>query len=185
METRAFTLADAGVTGRRFHGRAVVYGQASPLPTVTGETIHESITRGAFTELNVPLFREHQPALLLAHNSVRLTHGDALEVDAELLETPAGEEARALVEAGELRGLSIGFLPAANGFRWERRAGGVHRSLEAGRLVEISLVAIPAYVGTSASVRSLTIPQDLTAAGGRDIKRWATWLAATSQGDSK
>jgi HK97 family phage prohead protease len=176
METRAFDLTDADLTGRRFRGRAVVYGHASPLPTITGETITESIERGAFAETSVPLFREHQPALLLARNSVRLTHGDSLDVEAELLETAPGEEARELVEAGELRGLSIGFLPAPKGFRWERRGAQVHRSLTAGRLMEISLVAIPAYEGTSATVRS--IPQDLApASGGRDIARWTRYLA--------
>jgi HK97 family phage prohead protease len=179
METRAFNLTDADLKGRHFRGRAVAYGHPSPLPTITGETIHESIQRGVFSETSVPLFREHQPALLLARNSVRLTHGDSLDVEAELLETAAAEEARALVEADELRGLSIGFLPAANGFHWQRRGSEVHRTLTAGRLIEVSLVAIPAYEGTSASVRSIAIPQDLPpASGGRDIARWTRYLAA-------
>jgi HK97 family phage prohead protease len=179
MEYRSFALADADLTGRRFRGRALVYGQPSPLPTVDGQTVHESIQRGAFTETMVPLFREHKPELLLARNSVRLTHGTGLDVEAELLDTAAGREARELVEAGELRGLSVGFLPTGP-WQWERRGAEVHRSLPSGRLLEISLVAIPAYEGTTAAVRSLTIPQDLAAPSGRDIGRWGKWLQAAT-----
>jgi len=111
----------------------------------------------------------------LARNSVRLTHGETLVVEADLLDTAAAREARELVEAGELRGLSIGFLPTEPGFRWQRRGAHLHRSLESGHLAEISLVALPAYLNTSASVRSLTIPEHL-ARPGRDTKRWSALL---------
>lgn len=163
-EYRSFDLADAGTyaQGRKFHGEAVVYGQPSPLPTVDGRTVYERIERGAFSEESVPLFREHRPELLLARNSVRLTHGERLVVDAELLDTAAAREARELVEAGELRGLSIGFALREPGWKWERRGNELHRSLAAGRLAEVSLVALPAYGGTSASVRSLVVPDDIT-----------------------
>ncbi len=179
MEYRSFSLADADLKGRRFRGRALVYGRPSPLPTADGRTIHERIERGAFAETTVPLFREHKPELLLARNSVRLTHGTGLDVAADLLDTPTAEEARALVEAGELRGLSIGFLPTGDGFRWERKGAEIHRALPLGRLFEISLVAIPAYEGTSAAVRSLTIPDAIP--GGRDTERWSRLLGAITR----
>ncbi len=181
LETRSFDLADAGTysNGRKFHGEAVVYGQPSPLPTVDGRTVMESIARGAFAETSAPLFREHRPELLLARNSVRLSHGEHLVVDAELLDTAAAREARELLEAEELRGMSIGFLPTGSGFAWSRRGSELHRSLESGRLVEISLVALPAYAGTSASVRSIAVPQHL-ARPGRDTKRWSALLSRLS-----
>ncbi len=130
----------------------------------------------------MPLLREHRPDVLLARQSVRLTHGERLVVDAELLDTAAATEARALVEAGELRGLSIGF--ALRGpWKWTNMAGEIHRSLPAGngRLGEISLVALPAYEGTSATVRSLVVPDDIpTTVSKRDA--WLRYVAATTAG---
>ncbi len=180
MELRAFSLADADVSGRHFRGRALVYGQPSPLPTIDGRSVYESIERGAFSETTVPFFREHRPELLLARNSVRLTHNSGLDVEAELLDTPAGNEARDLVQAGEIRGLSIGFLPTGDGFKWARRGGEIHRSLPQGKLFEVSLVAIPAYEGTSASVRSLVVPESLPDQGS-DKARWTRYLDAVTR----
>lgn len=180
MEFRSFDLADAGTysNGRKFHGEALVYGHAYPLPTVDGRTVYESIERGAFTEPSVPLFREHRPELLLARQSVRLTHGERLVVDADLLDTAAATEARALVEAGELKGMSIGF-GLRGPWKWANRAGEIHRSVPAGngRLAEISLVALPAYEGTTAAVRSLVVPDDIPATvSPRDA--WLRYVAA-------
>ncbi len=176
LEYRAFNLADADMAGRRFRGRALVYDQPSPLRSLDGKTIKESIKKGAFSETSVPLFREHKPELLLARNSVKLTHGTGLDVEAELLTTAAAEEARELVDSGELRGLSIGFLPAsASGWKWERRGQEIHRSLVQGNLFEVSLVAIPVHSGTYAEVRSLVIPPAIV---GRDTARWTRLLDA-------
>ncbi len=178
MEYRSFNLADADITGRRFRGRALVYEQPSPLRSLDGRSIQESIKRGAFKETSVPLFREHRPELLLARNSVRLTHGTGLDVEAELLTTPAAEEARELVENQELRGLSIGFLPAPSmAWKWERRGQEIHRSLVQGNLFEISLVAIPVHAGTYAEVRSLSIPAHI----GRDNARWNRYLESMTR----
>lgn len=177
MEYRAFDLADAGTyaNGRKFHGEALVYGQPSPLPAGDGRQVYERIERGAFPETTAALLREHQPHLLLARRSVSLTHGERLVVDAELLDTEAAREAAALVEAGELRGMSVGFRQTAP-WSWERRGGQIHRALPpgGGSLKEISLVAFPAHENTSASVRSITIPDAIP--GGMDIERWGRYL---------
>ncbi len=182
LEIRSFGLVDADIkSGKTFRGRALVYDQPSPLPTAIGQMIFESINRGAFPETNAPLFREHKPELLLARNSVRITHNSGMDVEAELLSTPAAEEARELVQAGELRGMSIGFMPLGKGFVWERRGSEIHRSLPQGRLCEVSLVAMPAYDNTSASVRSLTVPDHLVSAEARDNDRWLRYLDAVTR----
>lgn len=180
LELRSFDLADADVRGRTFRGRALVYGQSTTLPLGDGRTLHESIERGAFAEATVPLFREHRAELLLARNSVKVTHNSGIDVEAELLQTAAAEEARALVDAGELRGMSIGFLTLAP-WKWARRGQELHRSLPAGggKLVELSLVALPAHEGTSASVRSIAVPDHL-ARVGRDTARWSALLERLS-----
>lgn len=181
MEYRSFQLADAEVSknGRDFRGRAVVYDQPSPLRSMDGKTIQESIKRGAFAETTVPLFREHRPELLLASRSVKLTHGQGLDIEAELLATQAGNEASELISAGELRGLSIGFLPLGtpSGWRWERRGEEVHRSLTSGKLFEISLVALPVHEGTYAQVRSISVPENV---GNRKNQAWGKLLDALS-----
>jgi len=82
-----------------------------------------------------------------------------------ILETRRGQEAYALLKAGALNGLSIGFRTRAS----ERRAGG-GRTLQDLELIEISLVSIPA--ASRARVTSVKTAQaGNPAAMGAAIKR--------------
>lgn len=82
-----------------------------------------------------------------------------------ILETRRGQEAYALLKAGALNGLSIGFRTRDS----ERRAGG-GRNLKNLELIEISLVSIPA--ATRARVTSVKTAQaDTSAAMGAAIRR--------------
>lgn len=175
LEIRSLDLQDADLNGRTFRGRALLYSVPSPLPAGDGQVVYESIERGAFPETTAALLREHRPDLLLARSSVRLEHNSGLDITAELLDTAAAREAADLIRAGELRGLSVGFLQTSP-WKWARRDGEIHRALPqgGGSLKEISLVAFPAHENTSASVRSITIPDAIS--GGRDIVRWSRLL---------
>lgn len=182
LEIRSFDLEDAGLYdgGRKFHGRSVVFDRPAELTAADGSTITESIAPEAFRSslaTRTPvLLHEHQAANLLARRSVVVKEvGDGLDVDAELVDTDFARSVAALIKAEEITGMSFGFLPAQRGFVWERRGTGVHRTLRAGTLLEMSTVVLPVYAGTTAAVRSITIPQHL-ARPGRDIERWGALL---------
>jgi HK97 family phage prohead protease len=138
-------ITDAGV----LRGYAAVFDQ----PTTRQRDFEgtETIARGAFDDVledDVLALVNHDQAMLLGRTSagtLRLApdeHGLGFELD--LPDTTLGRDTRALVARGDLAGMSF----TAQVGEIDRAAGGVvHRSFK--RLVDVSLVASPAYVGTS------------------------------------
>lgn len=135
------------------------------------------IARGAFTTS----LAEHKaagssPLLLWQHDpSEPIGVWLALREDATglhvtgklILETRRGQEAYALLKAGALNGLSIGFRPRAS----ERRADG-GRILQDLELIEISLVSIPAASlarVTNVKTAKATTPAAMGAANERSL----------------
>jgi HK97 family phage prohead protease len=117
----------------------------------------ESIARGAFDGLldrgDVLALVDHDFSKVLgrtANGTVRLKaddHGLAFEID--LPDTTLGRDIRALVARGDLTGMSFSAVVG----EVERTAGGVvHRSFK--ELIDISVVTMPAYVGTSVVARN-------------------------------
>lgn len=108
----------------------------------------ETIQRGAFARtLNEHRSAGTRPVMLWAHRSdsvigvwTSITEGQrGLEVTGKLVtETTAGREAHALLKAGALNGLSIGFHQ-----RGAKRGPNGTRTLTDIELAEISLVAMP------------------------------------------
>lgn len=103
------------------------------------------ITKGAFTTATTPL------PMLYGHNpddavgvweSIEETSA-GLEVKGRLLidDVPRAREVRALLAAGALSGLSIGFSAKAA----TRRKGSLGRIISAVDLVEVSLVSVPSH----------------------------------------
>lgn len=133
IETKAaITADDAGaITG-------IAWPWGSP------DRVGDEITKGAFADAKTPL------PLLFAHNpsepvgvwdSITETK-DGLSVSGRLLigDVARAKEVHALVKAGALSGLSIGFVTRKAA---PRRGGG--RLISSAELLEVSLVTIPSH----------------------------------------
>lgn len=116
----------------------------------------EAIARGAFDDVlggDVLALVDHDVSKILgrtAAGTLRLEsdhRGLAFQID--LPDTTLGRDIRALVVRGDVSGMSFSAVPG----EIERTAGGViHRSFK--RLIDVSVVTMPAYVGTSVVARS-------------------------------
>lgn len=130
----AVTVDDAGA----ITGIAWPFGSADR----TGDLIQPGAFKGA--KPPIPMLAHHDPAAPVgAWSEVRETT-KGLEVKGRLLveDVPLARELRALVAAGAVTGLSIGFVTRAA----EARKGG-GRTITALDLLEISLVSVPAHPG--------------------------------------
>jgi uncharacterized protein len=155
-------LRAAEVTGNTLAGHAAVFGQ---LAEIRGGW--EAIAPGAFDEVlgrqdDVVALRDHDPAQLLGRSSagtLRLsTDDDGLAFEVDLPDTSYARDVRELVGRGDLRGASFGFLPGRDelGPGPDGRQLRTHTSVK--RLLDVSVVAMPAYDGTSVTLRSYQPP---------------------------
>lgn len=94
---------------------------------------------------SVPMLWSHDPASVIGSWSAFQTRGDTLTAKGKLnLAVAKAQEVRALLQAGDVTGLSIGFRTLKD----ELRANGIRRVTEA-RLIELSIVAFPAVPGSA------------------------------------
>ncbi len=132
-------------------------------PDRYGDEIMPGAFKGAGSPL--PMLAYHDPASPVgAWSSVSET-SKGLEVSGRLLveDLPAAREMRALVKAGAVTGLSIGFVTKKSE---AKRSGG--RVIKAVDLVEVSLVTVPAHPGAKVTgVKSATLALMLAAAINR------------------
>lgn len=115
-------------------------------PFGSPDRMGDEIAPGAFKSAQAPLpmLWAHDPvAPVGAWESIKET-AKGLEVKGRLLvdDVAKAKEARALVRAGAVRGLSIGFITKSAS---TRKGGG--RLIKGLDLVEISLVTVPAHPG--------------------------------------
>lgn len=146
--------------GRRITGYAAVYGEES-LP-LWGQA-REVIAPGAFdnTDLSgcVCLFNHDSNLILgtVAGGTLSVWPDErGLAFACELPPTPTGEEVRALVQRGDLRGCSFGFWLAAADASWddERLLRTIHRV----RVVDdVGPVLWPAYPATGVEARTVQL----------------------------
>lgn len=153
-------LRAADVTGNTLSGHAAVFGQVAPI-----RGGYEAIAAGAFDAVlkrgdDVVALRDHDPALLLGRTSagtLRLdVDGDGLAFEVDLPDTTYARDVRELVARGDLAGASFGFVPGKDevGTAPDGRQLRTHTSIQ--RLIDVSVVALPAYEGTSVTLRHLT-----------------------------
>jgi len=155
-------LRAAEVSGNTLAGRAAVFGQ---MAEIRGgwEAIHPKafdtvLTRGD----DVVALRDHNPELLLGRTSsgtLRLsTDSDGLAFEVDLPETSYAADVRELVGRGDLAGASFGFLPGKDeiGRAPDGRQLRTHTDIR--RLLDVSVVAMPAYEGTSVTLRRYEPP---------------------------
>lgn len=156
LETR-FDVGEAGVFG----GYASVYGVRDTYgdiwqPGVFADTLTEHRT----ARTRPAMYWQHDPTEIIGVWESIAEDERGLKVSGRLvLETRRGQEAYALLKAGALDGLSVGFRT-----RKAARAEGGGRILHAVSLVEISLVSRAAVPGARVSgIRSANGPAGLAA----------------------
>lgn len=141
-------------------------------PFGTPDRVGDMIEKGAFANSVTPL------PMLFSHDANKPVgswtsiseDGVGLKVEGKLLidDVPLAREARALVQAGALGGLSIGFQAKE---ATSRKGGG--RNITLVDLFEISLVAVPCHPGSKiATAKSAADSLAVAAAINRAIQRF-------------
>ncbi len=163
LETRTqstqFEIREVDGGGMLFEGYAALFDSPSePLPFT--EKIERGAFRGSLKQRNdIKILWNHDTGSVLGStragtlNLIEDTRG--LKVSAQLPNTTAGRDAAELLRRGDVDAMSFGFSVPKNGDSWN--AEGTERTLRQVRLHEVSIVAFPAYAGTSglAQVRGL------------------------------
>jgi len=155
-------MVEAG-QGYKFDGIAAPTGISSDLGDFT-----EEYERGAFRRFlvackdNVPFLHEHNPRDLLATTrSGRLKleeDGAGLRARANVVRTDLSERIKALVDSGDIGGMSIGMIVGRGNAKIEMRGGKPHRRIQNLRkLLDVCTTFDPAYVTTEAQFRSMTL----------------------------
>ena len=134
-----------------FSGTALIYGEADSV----GDRIREGCFAKSISDASgrFPCLWNHSAAEVLGTITVEADQR-SLAVKGHLLtaEIPKAREIHALLKARAIKGLSVGFLP----IRAAPVEGAGTEFIE-GRLLEISLCALPAYASAAVhEVRSLT-----------------------------
>lgn len=150
--------------GYDFDGIAAPTGVVADLGDFT-----EEYERGCFRRFlaantaNVPLLHEHNPRDLLATTrSGRLKlneDGKGLRARAtQIAKTDLSSRVKALVDSGDIGGMSIGMVVGRGNQRVEQRDGRPHRTIQGlKRLLDVCTTFDPAYVSTEAQFRSMTM----------------------------
>ncbi len=156
-----FTLrAIAAADGKpaKLAGYAAVFGSTSE--DLGG--FREIIAPGAFRESidsgdDIRALFAHDPNMLLGRTSnktLRLSEDDkGLRFEMDVPDTSYARDMMALVNRGDIRGMSFGFRTAKDGDSWAKSGGSLIRTLKNVKLGEVSVVAQPAYRATELSVR--------------------------------
>ena len=190
IETRRLTVNDFEVRqgpagdGMSFSGYAAVFNSDSePLPFI------ERIMPGAFRKSlksrnNIRMYLNHDSSMLLATSrakTLRLMEDErGLKVEADLPDTTIGRDLSTLIQRGDVDSMSFGFSVPPKGDSWSD--DGSVRELKEVRLYEVSVVTgFPAYQATSASVRSLDMLAERTAADVDKLADAITVLEAGSE----
>jgi HK97 family phage prohead protease len=165
LRSVAFTDAEMveNAKGYTFDGIAAPVGVAADLGEFT-----EEYERGSFRRFlagcrdNIPLCHEHNPRDLLASTRTgRLKLAEevrGLRARADVVKTPFSEQIKALVDAGEIGGMSIGMVVGRGNAQVEMRDGRPHRMIRNfKKLLDVCTTFDPAYVATEAQFRSMSM----------------------------
>lgn len=152
VERRA--AADGKVT---VAGYAAVFGEAADI----GGWFTEILARGAFSETlkaaDVRAYFDHDRGRVLGRSSagtLRLAEdAKGLAVEIDLPDTTDGRDAAALIERGDVSGMSFGFRVLRE--EWDETEKTPKRTILEVALHEVSVVSEPAYDGASIALRSL------------------------------
>jgi HK97 family phage prohead protease len=138
-------------------GYAAVFGDTAEI----GDYFKEVLARGAFTATlrtaDVRAYFDHDRGRVLGRSStgtLRLKEDQkGLFVEIDLPDTSDGRDVRALIERGDISGMSIGMIVTRQ--EWDETGDIPVRTIHEVELREVSIVSEPAYHGTSIALRSL------------------------------
>ena len=150
-------------TGYTFDGIAAPTGVSADLGEFT-----EEYERGSFRKFlascrdNIPFLHEHNPRDLMAttrSGRLKLTEdGPGLRARADVVKTDLSERIKALVDSGDIGGMSIGMVVGKGNATISFRNGRPHRLIQGYRkLLDVCTTFDPAYVTTEAQFRSMTM----------------------------
>ena len=125
----------------------------------------ESIAPGAFKrsldeqDYDVRAYFNHNPSMLLGrqgNGTLRLAEDDkGLRFDLDLPDTQLGRDMAALVQRGDLYGMSFGFHTRTDEWKQpEKRDDYPHRTLKDVSVFDVSLATEPAYEAASVALRT-------------------------------
>jgi uncharacterized protein len=138
-------------------GYAATFGEVTNVADVFDETIAPGAFSRSLRSADIRAFFDHDTALVLGRNrsgTLRLSEdAKGLAVEIDLPDTTAGRDVRTLISRGDVSGMSFGF--EAIGEDWDFSRAMPRRTITDVNLFEVSIVSIPAYVGTSIALRSL------------------------------
>ena len=143
--------------GNTLSGYAVLYNVDSIRITERGKTFTEQIARGAFDESlkdDIKLYFQHDSKMPLArtNNGTLKLRSDTKGIwfEAELPDTTLGNDIKELLKRGTLTGeMSFGFVPSDE--NWTARD---RKTVERGKLYEVSIVVDAAYPSTHSQLRN-------------------------------
>lgn len=148
--------SETSITGNTVSGYAHVFGQKA---FVKGQ--YESFSVGAFDEAlktsDARAFLEHQRHLILGRQSsgTLKVYSDStgLGYELELGKQSYAQDLMESLDRGDIKEMSFGFIP--NKFDTGKAKDGlaIRNHTQARELVDISPVALPAFAGTSISLR--------------------------------
>jgi HK97 family phage prohead protease len=129
--------------------------------TDIGGYFREVIAPGAFADAiggDVLALYDHDMGRVIGRSTagtLRMTEDDTgLAVEIDLPDTTDGRDLTALMERGDIRGMSFGFMVTKE--TWDESAEPPLRTIQGVDLIEVSAVARPAYSDTTIALRSLT-----------------------------
>lgn len=154
--------------GKRFlTGYAAVFNSRSKLILEQGEIFYEELRQGAFSDvlnnpkLDVYLTLNHSRDKIMGrtvNGTLTLSEDETgLLMRAEIPNTTYANDVYTLVQRGDLFNMSFAFQVSPEGFKWDRTEEGVPLRIveNVRRLIDVSVVTIPAYEETSVEARDL------------------------------
>lgn len=147
------------VKGNTLYGYASVFDTETFIP---GEG-YEIIGRSAFDDVSkredtdVRALYNHDRSMLLGRQSSGTLRwsvdSTGLPFEVDLPDTQLGRDIRVLLERGDLDGCSFAWVEGEYDIKTRTAGGNVKVHTRVDRLVDVSVVTIPAYPGTSAKLR--------------------------------
>ncbi|MBF4500229.1 HK97 family phage prohead protease [Savagea sp. SN6] len=171
FEKRELLIEDLSIDKKEnsmtVEGYTLKWGSMSnPIATADG-FFYENFAMGAFDET----LQNDEQLVLYGHdinqvlgrtsnNTALLVADEAgLHLTVDLPNTTLGKDVLELVKRGDIAGMSVGFIKQEDSF--ERVDGDIVRTINKAKLVEVSLVPMPAYDSSDVSQRSMEGLQDL------------------------
>lgn len=165
LRSAAFTDVEMVATdqGFKFDGIAAPTGVIADFADFS-----EEYERGSFRRFlsacsdNIPFLHEHNPRDLMATTRSGRLHlsedGRGLRTKADVVKTDLSERIKALVDSGDIGGMSIGMIVGRGNSRIARNNGRPHRTIQnLKKILDVCTTFDPAYVTTEAQFRSMTM----------------------------